>query len=125
MPDNFSGRVPHTESKKSWERPLPNFASCPLQPDVRCASKIPCKDCHVYLALTMGSEDNICPSAKEDPLGCPMGGASRANCTSCQDLPIWYFDKPEPEVEVNELCINCPNLNECETSPKTCKVYNE
>ena len=38
------------------------------------------------------SENKLCPDAREDPLGCPYGGASRENCTHCQDLPVWYFD---------------------------------
>jgi hypothetical protein len=26
---------------------------------------------------------------------CPCGEESRNTCTSCQDLPVWYFDKPD------------------------------
>ena len=38
-------------------------------------------------------EYELCPSAKADPDECPCDGASRSNCTYCQDLPIWWFDK--------------------------------
>jgi len=47
------------------------------------------------LSRTIIKDDDwgLCPAAREDPLGCPYGGGSRSNCTDCQDLPIWYFDK--------------------------------
>ena len=44
----------------------------------------------------------LCPAAREDPAGCPYGGASRWNCTDCQDLPIWYFDSSQPTKVLEE-----------------------
>jgi len=46
-------------------------------------------------------EYELCPDAKVN--GCPYGGASRANCTSCQDLPIWYFDDPSIESDTKRI----------------------
>lgn len=33
-----------------------------------------------------------------DSSECPCEDASRANCTDCQDLPVWYFDHPKVTV---------------------------
>lgn len=30
-----------------------------------------------------------------DEMPCPCSEESRVNCTTCQDLPVWYFDKKE------------------------------
>ena len=32
----------------------------------------------------------LCPDARIN--GCPYEFASRENCATCQDLPVWYFD---------------------------------
>jgi len=48
---------------------------------------------HMSDTLEQTKKDNLCPAAREDPEGCPYGGPSRSNCTDCQDLPIWWFDK--------------------------------
>lgn len=35
---------------------------------------------------------------------CPCEEESRANCTECQDLPIWYFDKvDEPKYPFSNM----------------------
>jgi len=53
-------------------------------------------------------EYKLCPDAEKN--GCPYGGASRANCTNCQDLPIWYFD--EPFIDAYKLRKDKTPLNE-------------
>lgn len=35
-------------------------------------------------------------------LECPCEEASRENCTKCQDLVIWYFDKPDTSFNVRK-----------------------
>lgn len=59
---------------------------------------------------------------------CPCGEQSRKNCTDCQDLPEWYFDKPnkiicsicgmEFQKEENRVIHELNHLSFCEENKK-------
>ena len=58
----------------------------------------------------------LCPTAMNDPKGCPYGFPSRANCTHCQDLPIWYFDKSK---RVLDALMKCAVPYDCSSTTRT------